>query len=78
MMPGQESLATLLVEFVRDLARARAEIAGLREVAGARGDYLAWLQAEVLRARSWTILDLVSAWHAELDRRAEGRRKVAA
>ena len=73
-----DALAPVVVDLVRDLALARAEVQGLRELQSARLDHLNWLQAELCRARRWSILDLVSAWHAELDRRNAARQRIAA
>ncbi len=61
-----------------DLEDAHQTIRSLREVQSARLDYTHWLQTELCRARDWSMVALVAAWRAELDRRERGRREVAA
>jgi hypothetical protein len=62
-------LASTLTATIRELAEARMLHAAER-------DYLSWLQREVCRAREWTIIDVIRAWHEELDRREQARRGV--
>jgi hypothetical protein len=50
------------------------ELVEVKLLAAAERDYTHWLQGEVLRARQWTMPDLLRAWFAELDRRDEARR----
>jgi hypothetical protein len=76
-MTGDEC-AVLLVDAVRALSAARRELADLRLLHAAERDYLAWLQAEVRRARGWTIVDVVKAWCEEIDRRKHQRDTMRA
>jgi hypothetical protein len=63
---GEEG-ARLVVELTRT-------VSALRLLHGAERDFTAWLQAEVCRARQWTVADLLVAWQEELDRRACAKR----
>jgi hypothetical protein len=59
-------LASVLAETIRTLSATRFLHAAER-------DFAAWLQAELCKAREWTMIDLIAAWHHELDRRARQR-----
>jgi hypothetical protein len=71
-------VADLVIEHLSlDLADAQEVIQGQRQLTAARLDFTAWLQAELCRAREWTALDVIQAWHAELDRRAKRHKEAA-
>jgi len=67
----ENPLAGILTATIRELVDARL-------VHAAERDYTAWLQKEVCKARDWTIIDVIKAWHQELDRREHYRAEVNA
>jgi len=52
------------------------ELAAVRLLHSAERDYSAWLQRELCRARNWSTVEVLRAWHEELDRRAHGRATI--
>ena len=52
------------------LAATIRELVAARQLHAAERDFTSWLQTELCRARGWTMVDVLTAWHDELDRRA--------
>lgn len=61
-----------------DVTALAATVRPFRELTSATWDYVAWLQAELCRARRCGTLDILEAWWQELDRRAKARDEIAA
>jgi hypothetical protein len=70
------ALAGPLKATILELASTRAELQAVKLVSACQRDFAAWLQADLCRARKWTTVDVVRAWHEELDRREQARRIV--
>jgi hypothetical protein len=75
LTPCVNPLAEVVVALARQLRQARCEIHWHRLVAASGGDFCNWLEAQLCRARGWTIVDLLSAWHQELDRRSQSSKQ---
>jgi hypothetical protein len=63
------ALAPVLVDHVRELLAVKL-------VSACQRDYTAWIQRELCKARNWRTVDVVQAWHQELDRRNHARAFV--
>ena len=75
-MPDHRDL--VIEALAAELAELKPQARAMREIVVAGWDYIAWLQGEVCRARQWTALDVLDAWHQELERRAKARAEMAA
>ena len=62
-------LAPVLAEMTRTLSQTRLIMAAER-------DFTAWLQTELCRARTWTVLDVLHAWRDTCDARAALRATI--
>ncbi len=77
--PSRRDHRDLVIEdLAADVVRLEAALRDAQRLLNATHDYTHWLQAALGRARDWTRVDVVHAWHDELDRREQARRKVAA